>query len=169
MKSILIILFLTVLFSGYSQNGRITGHLLAISPFLNTAHLKVFLKKGYMVMGETKTDSSGKFYVSKLSPGLYSLAIYCFRNDLIIDSIKIFKDSTTQLEIAYPGPCRYVYENGKKPECKEGHTDNIIPIVYGKPGPETMQKAEKGLVYLGGCMVTDCDPHYYCTIHKRKL
>lgn len=122
-------------------------------------------------MNETMTDSEGKFQLKKLSPGFYTLFIdqVGFRREFIMDSIRVFKDSTVQLEVDYPGPCRFVYENGKKPQCPDGHYDSIIPIVYGKPLRETAEKAEKGLVHLGGCMVTDCDPQYYCTIHKKEF
>jgi len=29
-----------------------------------------------------------------------------------------------------------------------------------------MEKAEKGLVHLGGCVITERDPKYYCAIEK---
>jgi hypothetical protein len=171
MKPVLIILFITISFFGNSQNGQIAAHLSSTNPLYNTSGLHIVLKKGYMVMNETKTDGEGKFHINSISPGWYTLVIdhIGYRWEFTMDSIKMVKDSTLQLEIDYPGLCRFVYENEKNPKCKEGHTDNIIPIVYGKPLRETVQKAEKGLIYLGGCMVTDRDPHYYCTIHKRKL
>ena len=31
----------------------------------------------------------------------------------------------------------------KVPKCIGGHTDHIIPIVYGEPTPLTMEKAQK--------------------------
>ena len=38
----------------------------------------------------------------------------------------------------------------------------LIPIVYGMPGPEMLKKAERGEIYLGGCLITPDDPKYYC-------
>jgi hypothetical protein len=171
MKSVLAILFLSISFLANSQHGQLSGHLSSASMQQSTAYLYIILKKGYMIMNETMTDSSGKFHIDNLSAGLYSLAIKQIgvRKDFIMDSIKIFKDSTLHLEIDYPGPCRFVYEDGKKPQCTNGHTDHLIPIVYGLPARKTIKKAEKGLIYLGGCVVSDCDPHFYCTIHKREL
>ncbi len=46
------------------------------------------------------------------------------------------------------------------PECDAGK--NVIPIVYGKPGRELMERAERGEVKLGGCCVTDESPRYHC-------
>ena len=37
--------------------------------------------------------------------------------------------------------------------------DSVIPIVYGLPGPELMNKSN---VVLGGCIVTDSDPDWKC-------
>jgi hypothetical protein len=45
-----------------------------------------------------------------------------------------------------------------------GHVDNIIPIEYGYPSAEMWEKADSGLVALGGCEVEDYN--YYCKIHQ---
>ena len=37
------------------------------------------------------------------------------------------------------------------PEC--GAIDNVVPLVYGRPGPELQKRAEKGEVHLGGCLM----------------
>jgi hypothetical protein len=46
--------------------------------------------------------------------------------------------------------------------CPECGSENVIPIVYGKPGEELIEKAERGEVKLGGCVVTDDSPYRYC-------
>jgi len=40
--------------------------------------------------------------------------------------------------------------------------------MYGKPTRETMQRAERGEIKLGGCMVTDSDPNRYCRACKHR-
>jgi len=65
------------------------------------------------------------------------------------------------LEIVYPDPCIPAEK-----VCPYGHKDNIVPIVYGMPGAETMKMAEQGLVHLAGCVVSDCDPRWYCKAHE---
>jgi hypothetical protein len=50
------------------------------------------------------------------------------------------------------------------PHCH--HSDNVIPIRYGKPTQETIKKAEKGEVKLGGCMVSATSPKFYCNKDK---
>lgn len=66
-------------------------------------------------------------------------------------------------------PCPYA-KAGQDPSCVEGHKDSIIPVQYGLPsGKEMKQRVERGELKLGGCLVSDCDPYYYCTRHKKYL
>ena len=61
----------------------------------------------------------------------------------------------------------------QKEECPICSKKELIPIVYGFPGPELFEESEKGLVKLGGC----CLPHpyyqgiihYYCNSCKRNI
>jgi hypothetical protein len=52
------------------------------------------------------------------------------------------------------------------PEC--GSSENVIPIIYGYPGPELREAAERGEVFLGGCVMTGDDPLWYCKACGRK-
>lgn len=38
----------------------------------------------------------------------------------------------------------------------------VVPIMYGLPGPELARDAEKGLMVLGGCCVSEGDPTRAC-------
>lgn len=61
----------------------------------------------------------------------------------------------------------------QKEECPLCNKKELIPIVYGFPGPELFEESEKGLVKLGGC----CLPHphyqgivyYYCNNCKKDI
>jgi len=46
------------------------------------------------------------------------------------------------------------------PKCQA--SEKVIPIVYGKPGPVLMERADKGEIILGGCCITDDSPSYHC-------
>ena len=48
--------------------------------------------------------------------------------------------------------------------CPKGHTDDVIPIIYGMPTEEMFAKADSGLVYLGGCELGD--DNWYCNEHE---
>ena len=40
------------------------------------------------------------------------------------------------------------------PTCPKCGSSEYIPIIYGKPNDELIEKAENGEVVLGGCIVT---------------
>lgn len=51
----------------------------------------------------------------------------------------------------------------KRPEsCPKCGSLEIVPIMYGLPGPEGMEAANQGKIALGGCCVTDDDPQKQC-------
>ena len=50
----------------------------------------------------------------------------------------------------------------RKKACPKCGSLDVVPIEYGYPGPEMMDAAEKGLIELGGCCVTDDDPRKQC-------
>lgn len=52
------------------------------------------------------------------------------------------------------------------PKCPKGNTDSIVPIVYGLPERETFEKADRGELMLGGCIVDSLSPQWYCKTHK---
>src|SRR5262245_4541715 len=37
----------------------------------------------------------------------------------------------------------------------------LVPLVMGFPSPETVQRAKRGEVILGGCLVSGFEPKYY--------
>jgi hypothetical protein len=39
----------------------------------------------------------------------------------------------------------------------------MTPIVYGMPGFELMEAADRGEVELGGCCIADDEPMFRCT------
>ena len=48
----------------------------------------------------------------------------------------------------------------KCPSC--GHSHSVIPIAYGMPDSDIIEKSEKGEVMLGGCLITICQPTHFC-------
>lgn len=71
----------------------------------------------------------------------------------IIEVLEEFEDDDEDEEIKY---C---------PRCG----NELLPIVYGMPGPEMLEKAERGEIYLGGCVITPDDPKYYCDACDREF
>jgi hypothetical protein len=45
------------------------------------------------------------------------------------------------------------------PRCQKA----MVPVVYGYPGGDMFQAAERGEIVLGGCLVYDGQPAWSCT------
>jgi hypothetical protein len=164
------LLILLVLFSGkiYCQSGSIRALLKRADTTTDFAYVELIrdtqvIAEGYQPLNKT-------FWFDKLQSGNYILLIHhTFDRDKYKSNIAVLENHTTEILIEYPGACSYVYPKRYKPKCPYGHTDQIIPIVYGLPGPKLLQKSKEGRVQLGGCIISDCDPHYYCRVHKIEI
>ncbi|EMR01571.1 hypothetical protein ADICEAN_03308 [Cesiribacter andamanensis AMV16] len=113
----------------------------------------------------TRTDSVGRFVIRSLPTGTYDVLIYCrgYR-ETVQKAVVVPTDSVVDLQIAYLTPCQYNALNNVCHICKK--QDEVIPIAYGLPMNSTFRRAKKGKVYLGGCVVTYCDPNWYCKRDK---
>jgi hypothetical protein len=38
----------------------------------------------------------------------------------------------------------------------------VVRIEYGDPGPDLLDRAERGNVWIGGCVITGDDPKWHC-------
>ena len=79
------------------------------------------------------------------------------------ESIEVKQGQYLKIYVKLSGPCIYTYPADYVPACPKGHSDNIIPIVYGL---FVIKKEYKDSIYPGGCVVSGCDPKYYCKTHK---
>jgi hypothetical protein len=53
--------------------------------------------------------------------------------------------------------------------CLKCGSHNTVDIVFGYPTKQTLKKAERGEIHLGGCEITNNDPLWYCQDCKRKF
>ena len=169
MKFALLMLCLFKSLTGLCQTSYLVGRVTEGATNKGFAGITVLLKQGDTTVSGASTDSIGEFRINKVAVGNYTVQIenIGYRTETI-DNIAV-TESSSRLIIPFPGPCKFIYTKGSKPNCIGGHTDNIIPIAYGLPGNVLMKKAKRGKVYLGGCMVSGCDPKYYCMTHKVEL
>ena len=57
---------------------------------------------------------------------------------------------------------------GAPPACPNCGSERVTPIVYGLPSVQGMEAAKRGEVVLGGCMVYDLSPRWFCqACHRR--
>ena len=159
--------FLTIHLLGFAQKGQIIGHVTSTDSLTNINYLRLLIKINDSTIAETIPQQNGEFNLKNIPFGQYQLVITQIGNrDRLMSNVNILGDTT--IDIIYPPPCNFI-KRGQQPICVGGHTDFIIPIVYGLPAKKTMDKAKKGLIHLGGCVVSDCDPSFYCTIHHKEL
>ncbi len=50
----------------------------------------------------------------------------------------------------------------EKTACPECGSHDVVPIIYGLPGPDLEARAIMGEVMLGGCVVFGSDPDLGC-------
>ncbi len=166
MKCLLQIFVLILALQGFSQTGAIQGNVIFKLDSIGLPSTTVILS-GTKIGAQTDID--GNFKISKLNEGKY---------DLVVESIGYGKDtirnvvvnnnSITKITLGLPaGEC---YKKINSKNCPvDGKSKNVIPIVYGLPGPKTMRKMEKGKVKLGGCEVNGCEPNWFCKEHKKEF
>jgi DNA-directed RNA polymerase subunit RPC12/RpoP len=54
------------------------------------------------------------------------------------------------------------------PPCPKCASKDVIPVVYGYPGPGLMEASEKGKVKLGGCVISHDMYEYFCKTCKHE-
>jgi len=53
-------------------------------------------------------------------------------------------------------------KKGKRRLCPNCGSQNVVPMIYGLPGPELIQEQEEGKVELGGCLISEDNPRRCC-------
>ncbi len=160
MKILINILLILISVTSYAQSADLKGHVMFREDKSDFPGAKLVLLKDKKVISECETDKNGLFHFLNIAVGTYDLLLrYKDFNEKIIPNIYV-ASSMNNLDIVYPDPCV-----ASEKVCPYNHTDSIIPMAYGMPGAETMKMAEKGLVHLGGCVVSECSPRWYCKKH----
>lgn len=112
------------------------------------------------------TDKNGDFKICNISPGTYNLRVgFIGYGDTIISNIKITSDTIINFKIVLPPICQYdkSFKNNTCPICHK--KDSVVKIIYGLPiGPINENK-----YFYAGCIITDCDPNWYCKRDKNKF
>lgn len=168
MRHWLLILFSLASINSFCQHGKIVGHITSHDPYTELKYVTVELRQKDTVITGAIPDENGRFSLERIGKGTYSLAIRQIGyRTAITEGLNITADTVITLDLVYPPPCPFT--TSKKPVCIDGHTDHIIPIIYGLPSKGTLKKSKKGIVHLGGCEITNCNPYFYCTIHQKEL
>ena len=126
------------------QVGQIVSHILKRDSTADNSNLVILLKHGDSTINTTVPDSNGQFTFKDLYRGFYNLIVQKFGfKDFLEDSLLIVSGAPVDINFTYPPPCKFVYVEGKEPKCIGGHTNGIIPIVYGLPTRKTLIKQKR--------------------------
>jgi len=162
-KLVLISIFFTQLFFGFSQKyGTIEGVVYDSVENTGVAYVNLLLIKADL---GTFSDEEGKFIFNNVPIGedilKCSLIGYGTPRRL---NIKIIENSTSFIKINL-AQCQYdTFGSPRCPICNK--TDEIIPILYGEPTNKSLKRAKKEKIMLGGCVITHCNPNWYCKRDK---
>ena len=114
-------------------------------------------------------NNIGRITYNDIKPGHYKILISGRgQTSAIKDSIFVGQGQRLVLNFIIDGPCLFDHPVGYIPTCPKNHTDNIIPIVYGliaTRGDTFIKNKKEMKVKYAGCVVTDCDPQFYCKEH----
>lgn len=167
MRALIFIGLLLPWFAVRAQTGILKIHVIDKDSLTYPLPLTFSLKQNDFLINPAPVEKPGHYLFTDIPIGKYILMYEDLGRRTRGINVVFTRDTT--IIINYPVPCKFVYVKGVKPKCIGGHTNDIIPIVYGLPSKKTMKQFKKGTIRLGGCMVTDCDPMYYCTLHNKDL
>lgn len=159
MKTFLIYFFSCLSIIAFSQSSNVNGKIVSVEDKLPVAGLEIQLINNDLVTQVSYTDIDGNFNLKNIPTGNYDLkmSLLGFRDKKV--KLKINTESIN-LDFVYPDP----YPKTAK-ICPQGHTKEIIPIVYGYPNKTTTKKSEKEKLKLGGCNTSQCE-NWHCKIHN---
>lgn len=145
----------------------IFGKLQKTNSSLPYSDLSACLIQQNSIVQQTGINASGDFQFTNIDEGVYSISISSYKiKDVKSPSFTLKLGDTIKIDMVYELPCPFTFSSKLTPSCFINHRKNIIPIVYGYVTSELYEKSKKGLLHIGGDMLTGCDPKYYCTIDK---
>jgi len=168
-RLIILCLALLLAFASDAQTCILTGQVISSQANSGLPGATVLLKRDTVVVAGCSTNQDGNFQLIKPAGQGYAIEVKALGYRPRTASLTGSVANPAPMRILMPGFCPYAYKRNKKPACIGGHINQVVPIIYGLPSAQTMEKVKRGKLYLGGCEATGCDPGYYCLIHKREL
>ena len=117
------------------------------------------------------TDSFGTCLFINIPTGTYRLKVFDLNYDAItIDNLNIHNDTTITISVGRN--CIYDKHNISRicPKCNK--SNKVIPIVYGlviRKKSHRKLNNRNSKKYYAGCIITHCDPNWYCKRDKTKF
>ena len=146
-----------------AQVGALKGYVVNIDDSTYVSGISVALLDSSGTAASTYTDEKGYFEIFGIKFGFYDLKLAVVAYPVkLVKRIEIAPNVVSERRINFPDPC----SPAKDKICPRGHSNMIIPIIYGMPDNTLIRRAKNGKVFLGGCLVSYCDPKWHCKLHK---
>jgi hypothetical protein len=142
----------------HSQSGEIRGITFDSIITNRIQYAKVWLDDGKI---GTASDSNGIYVISKIPFGNYTFHAYELGYyDYCLENVKIQADSVININVPFANSYLTLGGSALCPTCHK--SDQLIPIVYGKPTKKTVRMASEDKVKLAGCMIPACAKKTFC-------
>jgi len=169
----LLIFFVSTFLYGFSQTGKITGKL----DLKDLENKKKVISNTFIILtSKTLNDTIRlnedlSFQFENLPSDSFRLSIsphsYPYDNRYIIH---LKSGENQNVNIPYNSVCPYEKtKSGICPICKK--KDEVIPISYGLLAEriEMNKKPTKRTYYPGGCVISDCQPSWFCERDQKEF
>lgn len=151
--------FVLISHSSFGQYGSIKGEIK--NSFGEPEFMVIIQLDGENIR---RPDLEGNFEIDSIPIGEHIISA---RSNMYPDTVEVpilIKDGElSQIQIEYP-VCENANNTKKCPVCRK--TKHVIPIVYGLPASGLIEQEKQGKVVLGGCLVSYCDPNWFCKKDK---
>lgn len=171
-KLVLIFIFILSSIYGFSQTGKVLGKL-DLQDFQNK---KAVSEKTYVILktknkiDSVKVDSNLEFIFDNVEADTVRISFFPYSYPINRHYIfKLADGESKSLNLLYSSTCPYS-KSETKLKCPTCHKkDKVIPIVYGlgaeigyeyRNGKFITSKKNKSKA--GGCIVSDCQPNWFC-------
>ena len=172
MKTRLTITFVFLTFFCFGQTLKNDDALFELTIAFRPAVITILADTGALI-SQINNGNIQRMTYTGMTPGYYKIQISGQgQPNVIRDCIVVKKGQNLVLNFTFNGTCLYDHPIGYIPTCPKKHKDSIIPIVYGLIAirGDTYIEDEKHMkVRYGGCVMTGCDPQFYCKEHDIKF
>lgn len=180
MKRKIFFYFLFISFSCFSQTGKLTGKLILkdVENYKKVSENTFVILKDGKRIDSIKVDDKLSFSFENLSTDKLQVFTSLTSYPNMIYSIYLKEHEIKSIEIPYTSTCPYSKDRKNVcPTCNKN--DKVLPIFYGllsitkykdKNGNPTdingkiisKEEDERVRFISGGCVVSDCQPNWFC-------
>lgn len=162
MRIIIFTLLIFIHAIAFGQYGSIEGKIID----KNNKKLRGVIVRIMENKNSVLSNYDGNYSFDSIQAGEYTLmAMQIGVGDTIIKNVIVDTNTITRLNIKLSPFCEFDAHRKNKTCPKCGKRKYVVPIVYGLP----IGDLDEERYYYAGCLITNCDPNWYCKKDKIKF